>query len=192
MQRFYFIMPIQVGWNFRKGQIMRDLGANPIPHLNTDSTTALRGAAPTNEAQAAALALSDVLIAELKTADTIVIGAPMYNFGIPSTLKAWFDYVLRTGVSSATPRPVPSGCSKANARSSSKAAVAITARARPAHSIRKEPHLKTLLSFMGIKDVTFIRAEKLGFCSEARQQALDGARTQLGQLFTENQYMRAA
>jgi len=58
----------------------------------------LRGAAPANEAQAAALALSDTLIAELKTADTIVIGAPMYNFGIPSTLKAWFDYVLRTGV----------------------------------------------------------------------------------------------
>jgi len=48
----------------------------------------LRGAAPANEAQAAALALSDTLIAELKTADTIVIGAPMYNFGISSTLKA--------------------------------------------------------------------------------------------------------
>ena len=56
----------------------------------------------------------------------------------------------------------------------------------------QEPHLKTLLSFMGIKDVTFIRAEKLGFGSEARQQALDGARTQLEQLITENQYMRAA
>jgi len=78
--------------------VMRDLDAYPIPHLNTDSATALRGAAPANEAQAAALALSDTLIAELKTADTIVIGAPMYNFGIPSTLKAWFDYVLRTGV----------------------------------------------------------------------------------------------
>ena len=45
---------------------------------------------------------------------------------------------------------------------------------------------------MGIRDVTFIRAEKLGFGSEARQQALDGARTQLEQLITENQYMRAA
>ena len=56
----------------------------------------------------------------------------------------------------------------------------------------QEPHLKTLLGFMGIKDLTFIRAEKLAFGTEARQQALDGARTQLGQLFTENQYVRAA
>jgi FMN-dependent NADH-azoreductase len=77
---------------------VRDLGANPIPHLNSDSATALRGAAPANEAQATAQELSDTLIAELKAADAIVIGAPMYNFGIPSTLKAWFDYVLRAGV----------------------------------------------------------------------------------------------
>ena len=77
---------------------VRDLGANPIPHLNSDSATALRGAAPANEAQATAQGLSDTLIAELKAADAIVIGAPMYNFGIPSTLKAWFDYVLRAGV----------------------------------------------------------------------------------------------
>ena len=77
---------------------VRDLGANPIPHLNSDSATALRGAAPANEAQATAQELSDRLIAELKAADAIVIGAPMYNFGIPSTLKAWFDYVLRAGI----------------------------------------------------------------------------------------------
>src|SRR3954468_15936346 len=68
--------------------ITRDVGANPIPHLNSDSATALRGGESANAAQAEARALSDALIAELKVADTIVIGAPMYNFGIPSTLKA--------------------------------------------------------------------------------------------------------
>jgi len=172
--------------------VMRDLGANPIPHLNTDSATALRGAAPANEAQAAALALSDTLIAELKTADTIVIGAPMYNFGIPSTLKAWFDYVLRTGVTFRYTEAGPVGLLEG------KHAIVIESRggyySEGATSAldSQEPHLKTLLSFMGIKDVTFIRAEKLGFGSEARQQALDGARTQLEQLITENQYMRAA
>ena len=77
---------------------VRDLGASPVPHLNSESATALRGATPANEAQAAAQELSDSLIAELKAADTVVIGAPMYNFGIPSTLKAWFDYVLRAGI----------------------------------------------------------------------------------------------
>ena len=152
----------------------------------------MRGAAPANEAQAAALALSDTLIAELKTADTIVIGAPMYNFGIPSTLKAWFDYVLRTGVTFRYTEAGPVGLLEG------KRAIVIESRggyySEGATSAldSQEPHLKTLLSFMGIRDVTFIRAEKLGFGSEARQQALDGARTQLEQLITENQYMRAA
>jgi FMN-dependent NADH-azoreductase len=172
--------------------ITRDLGANPIPHLNTDSATALRGAAPANEAQAAALALSDTLIAELKTADTIVIGAPMYNFGISSTLKAWFDYVLRTGVTFRYTEAGPVGLLEG------KRAIVIESRGgyysegATKTLDSQEPHLKTLLSFMGIKDVIFIRAEKLAFGSEARQQALDGARTQLGQLLTENQYLRAA
>src|SRR5262245_13947263 len=60
--------------------VTRDLGNSPIPHLNPDSATALRGGAPANAAQATAQKLSDELIAELKSADTVVIGAPMYNF----------------------------------------------------------------------------------------------------------------
>ncbi|MBM3546251.1 MAG: hypothetical protein FJX54_04825 [Alphaproteobacteria bacterium] len=78
--------------------VARDLGTDPVPHLNLDGATAIRGGTPENAAQAATQALSDELIAELKAADTIVIGAPMYNFGIASTLKAWFDHVLRAGV----------------------------------------------------------------------------------------------
>ena len=172
--------------------ITRDLGANPVPHLNSDSAMALRGAPPANDAQAAAQALSDTLIAELKAADTVVIGAPMYNFGIASTLKAWFDYVLRAGVTFRYTETGPVGLLEG------KRAIVIESRggfySEGATSVldSQEPHLKTLMSFMGIKDVTFIRAEKLAFGPEARQQALDGARAQLGQLFTENQYLRAA
>ena len=170
----------------------RDLGANPVPHLNSDSATALRGDATANEAQAVARALSDTLIGELKAADTIVIGAPMYNFGIPSTLKAWFDYVLRAGITFRYTEAGPVGLLEG------KRAIVIESRggyysdgATKALD-SQEPHLKALLGFMGIKDLTFIRAEKLAFGPEARQQALDGARMQLGQLFTENQYVRAA
>ena len=171
---------------------VRDLGANPIPHLNSDSASALRGAAPTNEVQAIAQELSDTLIAELKAADTIVIGAPMYNFGIPSTLKAWFDYVLRAGITFRYTEAGPVGLLEG------KRAIIIESRggyySEGATKVldSQEPHLKTLLGFVGIKDTTFIRVEKLAFGPEARQQALDGARAQLGQLFTENQYMRAA
>jgi len=171
---------------------VRDLGANPIPHLNSDSATALRGAAPRNEAQAAAQELSDTLIAELKAADTIVIGAPMYNFGIPSTLKAWFDYVLRAGITFRYTEAGPVGLLEG------KRAIVIESRggyySEGATKVldSQEPHLKTLLGFVGIKDTTFIRVEKLAFGPEARRQAFDGARAQLGQLLTENQYMRAA
>jgi FMN-dependent NADH-azoreductase len=171
---------------------VRDLGANPIPHLNSDSATALRGAAPANEAQATAQELSDTLIAELKAADAIVIGAPMYNFGIPSTLKAWFDYVLRAGITFRYTEAGPVGLLEG------KRAIIIESRggyySEGATKVldSQEPHLRTLLGFVGIKDVTFIRVEKLAFGPEARQQALDEARAQLGQLLTENQYMRAA
>jgi FMN-dependent NADH-azoreductase len=171
---------------------VRDLGANPIPHLNSDSATALRGAAPRNEAQATAQELSDTLIAELKAADTIVIGAPMYNFGIPSTLKAWFDYVLRAGITFRYTEAGPVGLLEG------KRAIVIESRggyySEGATKVldSQEPHLKTLLGFVGIKDTTFIRVEKLAFGPQARQQAFDGARAQLGQLLTENQYMRAA
>jgi FMN-dependent NADH-azoreductase len=78
--------------------ITRDLGGSPIPHITLDAATALRGAEPANAAQAAVQALSNELIAELEATDVLVIGAPMYNFGIASTLKTWFDYVLRAGI----------------------------------------------------------------------------------------------
>ena len=78
--------------------VLRDVGANPLPHLTADTVAAIKGE-PASEAELAARrALSDALIAELKQADLIVIASPMYNFGISSTLKAWFDHVLRAGV----------------------------------------------------------------------------------------------
>lgn len=163
----------------------RDLGRNPIPHLNIDSATALRGAEPSNEAQAAARSLSDELIAELRAADTIVIGAPMYNFGMPSTLKAWFDYVLRAGITFRYSESGPEGLLKG------KRALVIESRGGlysegPAQSMdSQEPHLRNLLGFMGITDVIFIRAEKLAFGPEAREQAIDTVRRQIGETISD-------
>jgi FMN-dependent NADH-azoreductase len=172
--------------------IARDLGGSPIPHLTVDSATALRGAEPANAAQAAARALSDQLIAELKSADRLVIGAPMYNFGIASTLKTWFDYVLRAGITFRYTESGPAGLLEG------KRAIVIESRgglysegpAQPLDS--QEPHLRNLLGFMGISDVTFVRAEKLAFGPEAREQAIDGARTQLGHVIPQGFIQQAA
>jgi FMN-dependent NADH-azoreductase len=146
--------------------VHRDVGTHTIPHLTADSTPAIRGAEPQTEAAREALALSDALIAELKSADIVVIGAPMYNFGIPSTLKAWFDHVLRAGITFRYSPSGPEGLVKG------KKAIVIESRAGlyssgpSAPMDSQEPHLRTLLGFMGLDDVTFVRVEKLAFGPE--------------------------
>jgi FMN-dependent NADH-azoreductase len=171
--------------------IARDLGGNPIPHLTVDSATALRGAEPANYAQASAQALSDELIAELKAADTIVIGAPMYNFGIASTLKTWFDHVLRAGITFKYSESGPVGLLEA------KRAIVIETRGGvysegPAQVMdSQEPHLRNLLSFMGITNVKLFRAEKLAFGPEARTQAISIARGQLAEVI-QKEFLEAA
>jgi FMN-dependent NADH-azoreductase len=171
--------------------ITRDLGSSPIPHLNLDSATAICGAEPANAEQAAARALSDELIDELRAADTIVIGAPMYNFGMASTLKAWFDHVLRAGVTFSYSGAGPEGLL------TGKRAIVVVTRGGlysegPAQLMdSQEPHLRSLLGFIGITDVTFVRAEKLAFGPEAREQAIEAARAQLGQT-VRDQYLQAA
>jgi FMN-dependent NADH-azoreductase len=171
--------------------ITRDLGGNPIPHLTIDSARALRGAEPENAAQAVARALSDELIAELKAADTFVIGAPMYNFGIASTLKTWFDYVLRAGITFKYSESGPVGLLEG------KRVIVIETRGGlysegPAQVMdSQEPHLRNLLSFMGITNVKFFRAEKLAFGPEAREQAIDAARAQLTEAI-QKEFLEAA
>lgn len=169
----------------------RDLGSDPLPHLTPDSASAIRGAEPVNAPQAAARALSDALVAELKAADTVIIGSPMYNFGITSTLKTWFDHVLRAGVTFSYGANGPVGLLQG------KRAIVVESRGGlysegPAKAMdSQEPHLRNLLGFIGIDDVTFVHAEKLGFGPEAREQALTKARAQLGAL-VERAYPRAA
>lgn len=156
--------------------VLRDLGAHPVPHLDGNALAGIRGE-PANEAQAAARALSAELVGELKAADILVIGAPMYNFGIPSTLKAWFDHVLHPGVTFQYGEGGPKGLLKG------KRAIVILSRGGffsdgPAKAMdAQEPHLRTLLWFMGITDVTFIRAERLASGAQAVEAALaDAAR----------------
>ncbi|MBK0399706.1 FMN-dependent NADH-azoreductase [Limibaculum sp. M0105] len=170
--------------------ITRDVGANPVPHLTLDGATALRSE-PANAAQAAARALSDELIGEVEAADTLVIGAPMYNFGIPSTLKAWFDHILRAGVTFRYTEAGPEGLLRG------KRAIVVLTRGGlysegPAQAMdAQEPHLRTLLGFVGITDVTFVRAEKLAMGDEANAQAIEKAGATLGDVL-KDQRARAA
>ena len=158
--------------------VHRDVGRATVPHLTEETVGAIRGAPAETEAARAALALSDALVRELEETDVVVIGAPMYNFGISSTLKAWFDHVLRARVTFRyTEEGKPEGLLKG------KKAIVIETRAGhysegPAAAMDfQEPHIRFLLGFMGITDVTFVRAEKLAFAAE---QAIADAAAQLG------------
>lgn len=159
----------------------RDLDANPLPHLTNARVGGLGGKGETPEAQAMT-ALSDTLIAELKAADVLVIGAPMYNFGITTMLKAWFDHVLRAGVTFNYTAEGPKGLM------TGKRAVIIETRggvysSGPANAMdAQEPHLRAMLAFIGITDVTIVRAEGLAMGPEPRTAAIANATAELAAL----------
>jgi FMN-dependent NADH-azoreductase len=159
--------------------VIRDLGANPVPHLLPETVAGVRGQAAATPAEVEARALSDELIAELRAADTIIIGAPMYNFSIPTTLRSWFDHVLRAGETFRYSEAGPEGLL------TGKKVIVVESRGGlysdgPAQAIDfQEPYLRQLLGFVGLTDVTFVHAEKLGYGPDAVAEALAGARTRL-------------
>jgi FMN-dependent NADH-azoreductase len=161
--------------------VRRDVGVDTIPHLTAETVAAIRGT-PETPAEHEARALSDALVAELQQADLIVIASPMYNFGMSSTLKTWFDHVLRAGVTFRYTEAGPEGLLK------NKKAVVIESRAglysdgASAAMDSQEPHIRTLLGFMGIDDVNWVRAEKLAFGPEAARQSIDEALEALREL----------
>src|SRR5690606_1238196 len=124
-------------------------GANPLPHLTADTVKAIKGE-PETPAEIEARALSDALITELQQADVIVIGAPMYNFGIPSTLKAWFDHVLRAGVTFRYTEAGPEGLLKGKKTVVIESRAGFYSEGDGAVMDGQEPHLRAMLGFVGL------------------------------------------
>jgi FMN-dependent NADH-azoreductase len=159
--------------------VRRDVGAEPVPHLTSATVAAIKGT-PESDAEIEARALSDALVTELADADLVVIASPMYNFGMSSTLKAWFDHVLRAGVTFRYGENGPEGLL------AGKKAVLIQSRGGlysegPAAAMDgQEPHIRNMLGFIGITDVTIVRAEKLAFGPEAAEASIAAANEALG------------
>jgi FMN-dependent NADH-azoreductase len=159
-------------------RVERALTAASIPHLTLDALSALMTPSEQRSAeQSASVAFADRLIEELETADTIVLAVPMYNFSIPSTLKAWIDHVARAGRTFRYTAAGPEGLLKG------KKVFVITGRGgfysgdNPAKVFDfQEPYLRGVLGFLGLTDVTFIHVEGLKVSPEAAEQAIKGAR----------------
>jgi FMN-dependent NADH-azoreductase len=158
--------------------VTRDLAADPIPHLTAERFVAF-GTKPEDRSpqQQAAVAYSDALIEELRNADTIVLGVPMYNFSVPSTLRAYFDHVARAGVTFRYTSAGPEGLLKGR-----RAYVFVTRGGVYAGGADTQaPYLGQFLRFLGIEP-EFVYAEGLGLGDESRQRGLQSAHEQIATL----------
>ncbi len=153
--------------------IVRDLAAAPVPHLSADTFQAfITPAEQRSPEQQAAVDYSDALIAELAEADEVVLGLPMYNFGVPSPLKAYFDHIARAGVTFKYTDTGPVGLL------ADKPVTVLAARGGQYLGTAKDtqtPYLRDFFGFIGLNDLHFIYAEGLSMGEQAQAQALDAA-----------------
>jgi FMN-dependent NADH-azoreductase len=152
--------------------VRRDFGAQPHPLLDGAAVGALfTPADQRNAEQAARVALDDALILEAQAADVIVIGAPMYNFGMPVQLKNWFDAIARSGVTFRYTETGPEGLLK------NKKVYVATARGGvyPVEADPQVPHIRMLLNFLGMTDHTFIYSSGLNMGPEAAAKGQQAA-----------------
>ncbi len=153
--------------------VNRDIGRNPPPHI--DEVTIGAFYTPQEQRDSAlqqAVALSDLLVDELLAADTLVIGSPMHNFSVTSSLKTWIDHIARVGRTFQYTANGPAGLLEG------KKAYVISARGgnygagSPAAALNhQDTYLKTVLAFIGITDVVFINAEGVAAGEQGMQQA---------------------
>jgi len=154
--------------------IVRDLAADPVPHLNGERFKAfLTPADERTAAQRQIAAYSDGLINELKQADVLVIGLPLYNYGIPSSLQAYFDHIARAGITFKYTANGPVGLLE------NKRAVIFATRGGKYIGSNNESvttQVRNFLKLLGITDVEFVYAEGLARSDGTREVELNHAR----------------
>ncbi|RTF69436.1 FMN-dependent NADH-azoreductase [Serratia marcescens] len=159
---------------------VRDLANPTLPELDGEVMAGFTaGDKPLTPHQQSTLALSDELIAELKSHDTLIISAPMYNFNIPTQLKNYFDLVARAGVTFRYTENGPEGLVK------NKRAVILTSRGgihKGTPTDLVEPYLRLFLGFIGITDVEFVFAEGIAYGPEVATKAQEDAKAALSQV----------
>jgi FMN-dependent NADH-azoreductase len=160
--------------------VRRDFALSPVPHLSADGFQAFGLAdGARNAEQQRAVAYSDALIAELAAADVVVIGLPMYNFGVPSMLKAYFDHLARAGVTFRYTERGPVGLI------GDKPVYVFAARggvyAGTAHDTQTG-YVRDFLRLLGIESVEFVYAEGLAMGGERRDAALAHAAHEIERL----------
>lgn len=159
---------------------VRDLAQEPLPHLDAEIVAAFFTPMENRTAeQQKRVELSDYLINELKQSDILVIGVPMYNFGIPSTLKAYFDHIARAGVTFRYTENGPEGL-----LTGKKAYIFATRGGQYVGTAldSQTTYVRDFLSFIGITDLEFVYAEGLNMGGDTKAKALAQAKVKLHEL----------
>jgi FMN-dependent NADH-azoreductase len=157
--------------------VRHDLASKPLQVIDEPALQALfTPADKRTPEQAARVAIDDALIAEVQAADVIVIGAPMYNFGVTIQLKSWLDAIARAQVTFRYTETGPEGLLKGK-----KVYVALARGGmhKDGPSDTQVPYLKTMLGFLGMTDVQFVYAEGMGYGPEAVLKAQADAEAQI-------------
>lgn len=160
--------------------LRRNLGDHPVPHLTAERFQAALTAPDERTAeQAREAAIADELVEELLAADVLVIGVPVYNFQVPSTLKAWIDHVARAGTTFRYTESGPEGLLKGR-----KAYVFMASGGQYAETSMDfaAPWLRHMLGFLGIDDVTVVRAEGMAMGEDTSRQAIETANERIAAL----------
>ncbi len=160
--------------------VVRDLARDPIPHLDAARFGAFLAKADEHTPeQAAVVGYSDALIQELKAADVVVLGLPMYNFGIPSTLKAYFDHIARGGVTFRYTDKGPVGLL------TGKQVYVFAARGGLYAGTPKDTqtaYVREFFGFLGMTDIEFVYAEGLAISPESKAQSIGKAHAHVDRL----------
>ena len=159
----------------------RDLVADPVPHLDGARVGAFFAKPEERSAgEKAIVAYSDALIAELRRADVLVLGLPMYNFGVPSQLKAWFDHIARAGETFKYTEKGAVGLLKGK-----KAYVFAARGGLYGENDSQSQFVRQFLGFIGITDVELVYAEGLAMGEESRNKGMLSAQGRARVLATQ-------
>jgi FMN-dependent NADH-azoreductase len=174
--------------------VTRDLVAQPLTHLAGDQLFAA-GADPSQRSAEmnAVLSESEKVLQEFLDADVVVIGAPMYNFGIPSQLKAWIDRIAIKGKTFAYSETGPKGLAGGKTVIIASARGGFYGAESPVAAWdHQEAHLRTLFGFLGVTDIRFLRAEGLNVSPEQKDKAITEAKGSVAHLVAQGRAARPA
>lgn len=163
--------------------VYRDLAAEPVGHLTGAHLAALQGGAPADPAIERDISAGRAALDEFLAADIVVVGAPMYNFGIPSQLKAWIDRLAVAGKTFRYTEKGPEGLAGSKRLIIASSRGGVFGPGSPTASLdHQETYLRALFGFLGVEDISFVRAEGVAMGPKAREAAVAAARGEVARL----------